>query len=147
MKVDAYGNIKATNTTKKRGGISATSDFASVLSAAESEETAQSSGLQEITDVSTLTGILALQEVPEQEIRRKKLIKHGENLLEQLDQLRRRLLLGTLPASLLNDLNHELKQQKQDISDPQLLEIIAEIELRAAVEAAKLEMAQKNHLP
>lgn len=146
MKVDAYGNIKATNATKKRSGLSATSDFSSVLSAAESEETTQNSGLQEIADVSTLSGIIALQEVPEQEVRRKKLIKHGENLLEQMEQLRRRLLMGTLSTHLLHDINRELEQQKQEINDPRLLEIIADIELRAAVEAAKLEMAQKNHL-
>lgn len=144
MKIDAYGNIKATDSTKKRSGVAKAGDFASILSLAESEETAQAGGIREVIAPSSLSGMLAMQEVSDEEIRRKKLIKQGDDMLDSLEQLRRKLLLGTMPMQTLHDINHQLSLQKQDVADPHLLAIMADIELRTAVELAKLEMAIKQ---
>jgi hypothetical protein len=141
MKVDAYGNIKNTSAAKKRVGVSSGSDFSSLLSLAESDETSHAAKLSDIAAASPLSGMLALQEVSEEEIRRKKLIKQGESMLDSLEQLRRKLLLGPLPMDVLHNIRHNLSLQRQSVADPHLIAIMDEIELRTAVELAKLEMA------
>ncbi len=148
MKVDAYGNIKASDNIKKRSSAAKTGDFASILNLAEGDDTPQTSSSNEIISSSSLSGMLALQEVSEEEIRRKKLLKQGDDILDSLEQLRRRLLLGTLSMQTLHDITKHLNQRKQMVNDPQLIAIIDDIELRAAVELAKLEMAvhYKNNL-
>ncbi len=141
MKVDSYGNIKNTSAARRRAGAGSAGDFSSLLSLAESEETPNSAKLSDIAASSALSGMLALQEVSEEEVRRKKLIKQGESMLDSLEQLRRKLLLGSLPMDVLNNIRHNLSLQRQSVADPHLIAIMDEIELRTAVELAKLEMA------
>lgn len=147
MKVDAYGNIKASTPLKKRSGISASGTFLSALDAAEAITTGFTEKTGEIAATSSLAGMLALQEISDEETRHKKLIKQGKEMLDTLEQLRRQLLIGAIPLSMLGNIEKQLKAQKQTVSDPKLIEIIDEIELRAAVELAKLEMAAKTEPP
>ena len=141
MKVDAYGNIKSTNPARKRSGTSQVSDFSSILDAFENDGVSSSSSLSNVAAPASLSGMLALQEISDEEIRRKHLIKQGDDMLDSLEQLRRKLLTGSLPMQVLQDINKQLTMQKQTVSDPHLKSIIDEIELRTAVELAKLEMA------
>ena len=130
---------------KKRVGVSQSGIFSNLLGIAEADDAQQTSRAANIVAAADISTMLALQEISEEEIRRKKIIKHGNNMLDSLEQLRRRLLMGTLPMHILHDINQQLAIQKQDIADPQLMEIIAEIELRTAVELAKLEMATASN--
>ena len=141
MKIEPYSNIKGAAAAKKRSGVSQAGDFSSILDAFETDAASQSGGLSNVAPLSSLSGMLALQEISEEEIRRKKLVKQGDDMLDSLEQLRRRLLMGTLPMQTLHDINHQLSLQKQTVADPHLLAIMDEIELRTAVELTKLEMA------
>jgi len=87
---------------------------------------------------SPVDGLLALQEVPDSLARHAKARRRGEALLEELDQLRLDLLTGSLPKARLERLVALATVQRDRIDDPRLAEIIEEIELRAAVELAKL---------
>ena len=115
--------------------------FSSLLDVSDAEESSAASKPSNVVATSDISSMLALQEVSEEELRRKKIIKHGDAMLDSLEDLRRHLLVGTLPLNVLNDINAQLLIQKQQIVDPRLLEIISDIELRTAVELAKLEMA------
>ncbi|MEQ1789108.1 MAG: flagellar assembly protein FliX [Rickettsiales bacterium] len=141
MKIDAYGNIRANSATKKKSGVSSTGGFLNLLETAEAEESSPTGKNSNISATSSLSGMLAFQEVSDEDIRRKKLIKQGGEILDSLEQLRRRLLIGTLPIQTLRDISQQLSLQRQEVADPQLIAIMDEIELRAAVELAKLEMA------
>lgn len=144
MKIDAYGNIKPAGIARKRGSTSSVGDFSSILEAAEINENSSINKLGEIASPSSVSGMLSLQEMSDTEFSRKKLIKHGNDLLDSLEQIRRRLLLGTMSMQALRDLNQQISKGKHEFSDPKLVEIIEDIELRAAVELAKLEMATKK---
>jgi hypothetical protein len=48
------------------------------------------------------------------------------------------LLLGTIPASRLESLAQQIRAKREQVSDPRLDQILDDIELRAAVELAKL---------
>lgn len=68
------------------------------------------------------------------------LIEHGQHLLEGLEKLHLHFLGGTtIQVSHLHDLQQLLQTEKATNDDPKLQELIEEIEIRTAVELAKLE--------
>lgn len=66
------------------------------------------------------------------------LVSRGNLILDQLETLRTNLLIGNIPPSSLSKLQELITQQKESCSDPALLELMEEINIRAAVELAKL---------
>jgi hypothetical protein len=88
--------------------------------------------------VAQVDSLLALQEIGDMPADRDQARRHGEALLAQLDELRYALLAGGMPLSRLEQLAQTLKSRQGSIADPGLAEVVAEIELRAAVELAKL---------
>ena len=87
-----------------------------------------------------LTAVLAVQESPDQMARRarQRARERAGNVLDQLEEIRLGLLLGTIPASRLEGLAQLVRAKREQVSDPRLDELLDEIELRAAVELAKL---------
>lgn len=124
------------STKKKEKGQRSGGAFGSLLessSAAEAEEAKPSS----TSPVNALFGILAAQIVDDQ-TPKQQMMERGNRLLDYLDELRHDLLIGRITAQTANKIIQEIKQSRGDFQDPKLKEIIADIELRAAVELAKL---------
>lgn len=140
MKVSGYGIIKPA-TVRRRSGTGAAASFSDILGAAEAEGSYSPQETSEVAHAASLGGLLALQEISEEERKRERLVKQGKTMLDTLDTLRQRLLMGEIPAHMLSSLSASLSTQKEGVSDPRLLAIIEEIELRVAVELAKLEMS------
>jgi hypothetical protein len=69
---------------------------------------------------------------------RKRLIRRGEDILDKLEEIRRGLLLGTLPKEKLSELADMVRMRREACQDPRLAALLDEIELRAEVEIAKL---------
>ena len=86
-----------------------------------------------------LAGLISLQEIGDALTGRRRALQRGERLLDALEDLRLGLLSGTLPRGQLAALVRLSREQAPLADDPRLAEILAEIELRAAVELAKLE--------
>ena len=106
--------------------------------AAESDgEVAGAGGVGGVVSVSS---ILSAQEVSDDgdQAARRQLAHRGEDLLDKLDDIRRDILAGGVSRQRLENLAQALRQRRIQVSDPRLIEIIDEIELRAAVEIAKL---------
>jgi hypothetical protein len=82
--------------------------------------------------------LLAVQEQGDQQERRRKQARRGHDLLDGLDRLKAALLAGRVLPSELERLRATLTQQREATDDPRLDEVLAHIELRAAVELAKL---------
>ena len=146
MRINEYGTVKSPSEIKRRktSGTSSSS-FSALLDATSSAGEADSTNsLSDISATAPLDNMLAMQEISEEEMARKELIKKGNNLIEELEKLRQQLLMGTVPLTTLRNLSHQLSIKKQSVSDPQLLSLMDDIELRAAVELAKLEKARQN---
>jgi hypothetical protein len=94
----------------------------------------------------TLTGldaVLLLQaesETPQE--RRRRSAKRGQDLLDGLDRLKAAILGGRVATHELRTIAGRLAERSGASGDPRLDGLMAEIELRAAVELAKLEMAR-----
>lgn len=137
-KIGGPGNIKPGAAKRPSGTASAgDSSFASLLKGAE-KTPAQ---VSQPTPVTALDAMLTVQAVDEQGGNRKnrqRAFQRGSSLLDRLDEIRHGLLEGRLPASRLQALAQQLRSEKLTVEDPRQAEILAEIELRCAVELAKL---------
>ena len=125
----------------QRDGTSSVGSFSDFLSAASTEGSSAASEAADVAATAGLTNLLALQEISEEERKRERLVKQGKNMLESLEKLRQQLLIGEIPAHMLNELSTSLAEQKEATADPHLMLLIEDIELRVAVELAKLEMS------
>ena len=126
---------------RKAGSVSA-SGFAEAL--AKAEGVSGVDGVEATTSIGAIGamgGLLGAQEVDEREAKRHKAVKKGRLTLDVLSQLRDALLIGSLPHSTIAQLEHLVAQERQLNNDPPLNDILNEIEVRAAVELAKLEMS------
>ncbi len=95
------------------------------------------------------TALLQIQEAPEREPAsgRAAVARRGADLLDRLDDLRLALLAGAVSPSRLSALADALAAEKAQSNDPRLDEIIAEIELRTAVELAKFNRERPADAP
>ncbi|MBB4286367.1 flagellar assembly protein FliX [Roseospira goensis] len=95
-----------------------------------------------------LTGLLAVQEAGAADDatsgrqRRGRLVRHGEEMLDRLEEIRLGLLLGAIPKDRLMDLARMVRAKREQGPDRQLDALLDEIELRAEVELAKLARAE-----
>jgi len=94
--------------------------------------------------VATLSGIdalIALQGVEDPTERRKRAVKHGRRALDALDEVKLGLLAGNLDQATLLRLKSVTAELKDPSGDDRLDQVLAEIELRVAVELAKAGLA------
>src|SRR4051812_6084958 len=133
MKVDPTGKARAAEvrrTDKAKTGKPG--EFSRLLDLGESDD------VRAPTAAAPVEGLVKIQEVddrPEQQPRRR-----GEEILARLDELRLGLLEGRIPRERLEDLVRLCEQQRSNVADPRLAEILDEIDLRARVELAKLSL-------
>lgn len=91
------------------------------------------------TPLTALGSLLAIQEAPDPTTGKKRAIAHGDTLLDELKDLQIGLVQGWVSESSLRSLSHMLDRPRPAIDDPELNQVLDDIELRAAVELAKLE--------
>jgi len=90
--------------------------------------------------IRTLGGIdalIALQGIEEPAERRRRAVKHGRRALDALDELKLGLLSGSLDQSTLLRLKAAAGDLRDGSGDEKLDQVLAEIDLRVAVELAK----------
>ncbi len=84
-----------------------------------------------------IDALIALQGVEEPAERRRKAVKYGRRALDALDELKLGLLSGTLDQTTLLRLKSAAADLKDGSGDEKLDQVLAEIDLRVAVELAK----------
>jgi hypothetical protein len=94
--------------------------------------------------IGALDSILMLQGLDDSTDGKSKAAAHGEKLLDLLDEIRDGLLAGGVPRTTLNRLANAVTRRHDQFNDPKLQGVLDEIELRAHVELAKLEMMDKR---
>jgi hypothetical protein len=135
MIINKTGSTGASSDVKKKGKTSSGGNFAAHLDAGDSEVTSATG----VSGPSMINSLFMLQEVDNDSLSKKQAVEDGHDALKYLDKIRLGLLTGTVSSNMLNSLNTLIKQWRKNFDDPHLESIIDEIELRAAVELAKLE--------
>lgn len=136
MKIDRVSNVATRGTRTGARDRSGKSDsFLNQLGGAESSSPSAVSGSAPVGGVDAL---LALQEIGDQPDSQGQAKQRGEDLLDRLDEIRLSLLEGRMTPATIQRLAEMAATKRSQVRDPQLAEILDEIELRAAVELAKL---------
>lgn len=143
-KITGYGSVKSAGSVKRRSSVAGVKSFSELMESAAADEAAAVTQLSDVAATAAVNNMLSLQEVSEEDARRKKLAQQGNNMLESLEKLRKQLLTGAVPTHTLQELSRQLSVKKQSVSDPALTALIDDIELRVAVELAKLEKAVQD---
>ncbi|TDQ84378.1 class II flagellar assembly regulator [Dongia mobilis] len=101
---------------------------------------AQGQQVSSSLSVSSLSVVLAVQETPDstQGRARQRARERGFKMLDYLEEIRLGLLLGMVPRDKLEQLAQMVRARREQVDDPRLTAILDDIELRAAVELAKL---------
>ena len=89
-----------------------------------------------IAPATSLDAMLALQQVEDPLLKKRKLVRRGTQLLDTLEDMKTDLLGGRVSEARLNQLMAVLSQAR-DKADPRLDSLLDDIELRARVELAK----------
>ena len=89
--------------------------------------------------VSALDTLLTVQEIPDATAGRRRAVQRGDALLDRLDDVRLALLTGVLPRERLEQLARLAGTSRAQVTDPRLNAVLDEIDLRVAVELAKLD--------
>lgn len=107
------------------------------------QATGETGSTRSAATVSGLDAMLALQSVEDPMGRRRRALRRGHRLLDALDRLKLGLLEGAVQPGDAARLKSLAAEAGEPAGDPAIEEVLAEIDLRAQVEAAKLDRAQE----
>ena len=144
MKISKTGGTKESGGTRKKlAAQGADGGFAKSLKGIQGSS--EAAPVVESGMVGNVESVFSVQEVPDalDQRTRKIAMTYGEDLLQRLDDLKLEVLSGSVSKEKLTDLAQNLRQKRQSSDDEKLNKIIAEIELRAEVEIAKLSRRPK----
>lgn len=99
----------------------------------------QSASLSGTGATGGLDALVALQAAEDQGERRRRAVREGSEILDRLDALKVALLSGRVPPGELERLRTLVERLDDGELEPELADIVREIDLRARVELAKLE--------
>ena len=137
MKIKGPGRITPSRVERTKGKSSADkAAFEKALGPDEAEASSAMSGTAQLTSINSL---LSLQELPTATDGKSKGVQRAEGLIEHLEAIQHGLLMGHISIGRLSKIINALAAEREKKLDPQLVQIINDIELRAKVELAKLE--------
>lgn len=121
----------------RRGGVSRQGGGTASFRLDASQSASAPVNTQDLSDVAGVDALLALQGVEDPVFAKRKAVKRGHTLLDELDELKADLVAGQVSEGRLGRIL-ALVSQARDRVDPRLDQLIDDIELRARVELAKL---------
>ena len=140
MDITGPRRIDSTRPTRASRGTSATGKGFAPEDASEAKAASGLTGTGPLTAVDTILALQGLDDSADQHARG---ARHGEQLLVLLDEVRDGLLAGGIPRATLHRLAHAVSSRREAFADTKLQGVLDEIELRARVELAKLEQAER----
>ena len=103
----------------------------------------QASSVSATRSVMGVDALLALQDVGGPLERKRRAVRRAGRLLDVLDDIKVGMLEGELSPGDLDRLRRAIRDERDQTEDPKLEAVLDDIELRAAVEMAKLEQASR----
>ena len=134
MRIETGNGIAGVTAAKRRARSGSGGSF----TLDEEAETGRSGTVSGFTAIGGVDALLALQAIDPDETRQRQAVDRGHELLDSLESLKADLLGGRINGERLERLVAILKRKGDHSGDPKLKAILAEIELRAHVELAKL---------
>lgn len=145
MKIDG---TKSTSETRKKTDAKKTSSgdgaFRSLMGGGESDTGTKTSGTSMSAGIASIDALLAAQsaEDPAQEKARKRMQARAEDILDKLNDLKVGMLTSGVTVGHMVSIADVVATHREKVDDPRLTAILDEIDLRAHVELAKLQVAR-----
>ncbi|HEY8003015.1 MAG TPA: flagellar assembly protein FliX [Phenylobacterium sp.] len=139
MKVTGPGGIGSSSGA--RPARPAAGDGFRVVSPEPAPETAHATAVSATRGVMGVEALLALQDVGGPLEGKRRAVRRAGRILDVLDEIKVGLLAGDLSGAELDRLRRAVRDERDRTEDPALEAVLDEIELRAAVEMAKLEQS------
>jgi hypothetical protein len=111
------------------------------FSLAQAEAPQAQSAAVALRTLGGIDALIALQGIEDPTERRRRAVKHGRRALDALDELKIGLLGGTLDRATMLRLKSAAADLHDSSGDDRLDQVLAEIDLRVAVELAKAGMS------
>jgi Class II flagellar assembly regulator len=140
--VEIKSSRRVESSPVRRAGRTAAGDGAS-FAAEEIADAKTAAALTGTGPIAAVNTILALQGVEDSTDSRTRGVRHGEQLLSLLDEVRDGLLAGGIPRATLHRLAAAISKRRESFVDPDLQSVLDDIDLRARIELAKLEQAER----
>lgn len=126
-----------TSKTKSSGGAS----FSKHLSGSSSGEDSLSELSGGVGGVMGIDALLSVQGAGDATEggsgNRSRMLSRAASILDDLEEIRMGLLLGELTVGQLENLAKRVETQRENLDNPELLELLDEIDMRAQIELAK----------
>jgi hypothetical protein len=146
MKID--GTKSSSDIQKKKDAKKASSGDGAFKSLMESgaNATKETSGSALTSGIANIDVLLAAQgaEDPAQKKTNQRMKARAEDILAQLDNLKMAMTSGGVTIGHMVSIADVVATHRENITDPDLASILDEIDLRAHVELAKLEVAKSK---
>ncbi|MFZ5834666.1 MAG: flagellar assembly protein FliX [Pseudomonadota bacterium] len=141
MKITGNGKIETAAVRRKAASAGAAG---AGFSLDQAEEAAKESAkpVNGAGPVSAVGSLLSIQEVDDHSGGGRAALSRADEMLDLLDEVRHGLLIGTIAEPKLRRLLTLSNKRPDGFVDPRLVGILSDIELRAKVELAKLEMSK-----
>ena len=141
MKVTGPGGIGSSSGARPARG--AGGDGFRIVAPGPAGGASQTASVSATQGVMGVEALLALQDVGSPTERKRRAVRRAGRILDTLDALKIALLEGEISAGDLDRLRRAVRDERDNTEDPALEAVLDEIELRAAVEVAKLEAASR----
>jgi hypothetical protein len=141
MKVTGPGGIGSPSGARPARG--AAGDGFHVIAPETAGTASQVASTAATSGVMGVEALLALQDVGGPLERKRRAVRRADRILDVLQELKVGLLEGELSGADLDRLRRAVRDERASTDDPALEAVLDEIELRAAVEVAKLERANR----
>lgn len=139
MKISQTGSGVPTNRSRKTGKEADSSSINAFKNHIESEQTSPASAGAAPAPLTALSNFLAIQETSDQASEHRRAVLQGDTLLDELTDLQVGLVQGWVSEETLTRVSNLLSRPRPNIDDQVISQALNDIELRAAVELAKLE--------
>ena len=133
MKIESGRPVSAAGGSKKAGGASSASGFTPQLDGPQ-----KAAATAPTAPLTALDALISLQTDEQPSRRRARQAKRGGEALDALEKLEQGLLSGRAPGALKAELER-LSNGAEMTGEPDLDDVLLEIDIRLAVELAKLE--------
>jgi len=146
MKVE--GPKSSSEIAKKKDVKNTSGDgtFQSMVNSGATSDTSQTSGTGLSAGIAGIDALLIAQaaEDPTEGQSKQKMKQRAEDILARLDDLKMAMMTGSITVGHMVSIADVVASHRDTINDPELSAILDEIDLRAHVELAKLQVAQSR---
>ena len=143
MKIDGTKSSSDVSKNKKTGKAASTGGAFKSMMADGDQGTGGVSGASASTSIASVDALLMAQatEDPAQKKSQKRMRERAESLLDKLNDLKMSMLTGEITVGHMISISDVAASHREKITDPELSALLDEVDLRAQIELAKLQMS------